>query len=533
MIELPSFPPLTPEGEREADRATRFLELLPQFKGRRWAGRPLRLMPWQDVYLREFFGRRDPATGLRLYRQMFVIIPKKNGKSTIAAGLTLKLTCADGEPGAEVYGAAYDKDQAKIIFEIAAAMVEQQPTLSKRLKVNRHESRIAHPGSRSKYEAIANDVRGSHGFDVHGLVYDEYHTAKTNELYVTLDNGTAARDQPATFIITTAGKADPEAPCWKLYQMAKAVQAGIIEDPTFLPVIFEADAEDDPHDPATWEKANPGFGITVREDYFERKSERAKNLPSELADFEQLHLNLWPAALEKWLDMRAWMECAQRDRIPERDLRGRPCIIGVDLASVLDMAAVAAIFPFEDGTVAVRMRYFVPAPTIPKRKREDHVPYDLWARTGWLTATDSSSIDHDAIEEEIFRLAERYDVLEVAWDPWNAQDLARRVENAGLTVVSVPQTFRELSGPSKELERLLAERLLRPGPNPILSWNANNAVADRDNHGNVKPSKKRSSEKIDGLSAFVTGYNRVIKYEERRSILERRVQAGENPLREL
>ncbi len=508
-IELPSFAPLSPEGVRAADLTCEFLEILPQSKGRRWYGEPLQLLDWQRVYLRELFGRRDPATGLRRYRKAFIFIPKKQGKSTVAAGLTLKLTIADQEPGAECYGAAYDKDQAKIVFDVAQAMVEQHPELARRCKVVKHESRIEFPETRSWYRAMAHDTQGSHGFNIHGLVIDEFHTWKDGELYRSLDHGTASRDQPLTIIITTAGVFDPESPCWKLYDYACKVRDGILDDPTFLPVIFEAPADADWKDPAVWAMANPGLGVTVPLAYLEMKAREAENMPSELLAFRQLHLNQWPEQLEGWLPMERWKACGTLP-MNEDDLRGRKAWLGLDLASTRDLTAISVIIPLDDGTIATPMRFFCPDETIIERSKNDGVQYTRWANEGWIKKTQGNATDYAAVRKEIHELASKFEIQEIAPDPWNAQDLNAQLMADGFKVVSIPQTMGHVSYPAKELEKRVARKQLRHGNNPVLTWCASNATIRQDSNENIKPDKKRSKERIDGITAVVNGFARAL-----------------------
>ncbi len=515
MIELPSFPPLTPEGARDADDAIDFLQELRQSKGR-WYGERLDLMPWQTVNLRELFGRRDPATGLRQYRTAFIFTPKKAGKSTLAAGLVLKLTFADQEPGAECYGAAFDKDQANIVYEIACAMVEQHDGLLELAKIKRHKSIIDVPSSRSSYAALAHDSKGSHGFNISGLVIDEFHTWKDADLYQTLQKGTASRDQPLTIIITTAGVFDPESPCWKMYDYAVKVRDGIIEDPTFLPVIFETPKDEHGEellewdDPEAWAIAQPGLGTIVPLAFYEEQARKAANMPSEVLSFRQLLLNQWPEQLKTWLHMGKWKECGEL-AFREEDFHGMRAWLGLDLASTSDLTAAMLVIPLEDDTIAVVLRAFCPADTIKRRSSQDNVGYDRWANEGWITKTPGIATDYGFVREEIRRLATKFDVQEVNVDPWNALQLSTELASDGFRVVKIPQTVAHISSPSKELERRVARVQLRHGNNPVLTWCASNATVRSDASGNIKPDKSRSKEKIDPITALVNGLARALE----------------------
>ena len=515
MIELPSFPPLTPEGARDADDTIDFLQELRQSKGR-WYGEPLELLPYQTINLRELFGRRDSATGFRQYRTAFFFTPKKAGKSTMAAGLVLKLAFADQELGAECYGAAYDKDQAKIVFKIAKAMVEQDERLLDLAKIKASQSLIEIPSTRSLYMALAHDTEGSHGFNISGLVIDEFHTWSDADLYQTLQKGTASRDQPLTIVITTAGVFDPESPCWKMYDYATKVRDGIIDDPTFLPVIFETPKDEHGEellewdDPKAWAIAQPGLGVTVPVAFYEEQARTAKNMPSEVLSFRQLLNNEWPEQLKGWLDMRKWKECGQLDFL-EEDFHGMKAWLGLDLASTKDLTAATLVIPLEDDTVAVVCRVFCPADTIKRRSSEDNVQYDRWANEGWLTKTPGNATDYSFVRAEVARLAERFDIQEINPDPWNALQLSTELATDGFRVVKIPQTVTHISGPAKELERCVAKTQLRHGNNPILTWCASNATVRADASGNIKPDKGRSKEKIDPITALVNGLARALE----------------------
>ncbi len=514
MIELPSFPALTPEGLLQADQATEFLELLPQSKGK-WYGLPLVLLEWEEILVRELFGRRDPATGLRQYRTAFVFIPKKNGKSTLAAGLTLKLTIADGEMGAECYGAAYDKEQAQIVFKIAAAMIEMQPDLARRCRVVRSKSMIEFAETRSEYLALAHDTDGSHGFHIHGLVIDEFHTWRDAELFETLEKGTAARDQTLTIIITTAGVYSPESPCHKEYTYATKVRDGIIEDPTYLPIIFETPKDDEGNELLEWDDpkaaqiCNPGYGVTVPVAYYERLIKKAAHQPSEISSYERLHLNRWTQQLKGWLSMGRWKMCGAL-AFDEEDLKGRKAWLGLDLGSTDDLTAIGVIVPLDDGTYATPMRFFVPKATIKKRSKQHGVDYDRWAKGGYITVTDGEATDWGAVRKAIHKLAERYDIQQIGVDPWNALQLSGELLADGFHVVKVPQTAAFMSYPSKELEKFVAGVRIRHGNNPVLTWNASNATVRTDSNGNIKPDKAKSTEKIDGIVALVNGFGRAL-----------------------
>ncbi|MFW6012377.1 MAG: terminase large subunit [bacterium] len=478
---------------------------LRQTKGE-WAGQPLQFMPWQDTTIRKVHGTLN-ADGFRQYRVVFVFVPRKNGKSTWAAAEAIYLTFADREPGAEVYGAAYDREQASIVFDQAAAMLKLTSRTSSGLpkwKEYKREKRIVVPGTNSKYEAIPAEAAGSHGFNAHGIIFDEFHTQRDRELYDVLATSTGSRRQPLIFIITTAGF-DRESPCFRLYDYACKVRDGVIEDPTFLSVIFEAEKDDDWTSPETWEKANPGLGITVKREYIESECRKAQVEPAYENTFKRLHLNLWTTSETKAISAEAWKACAEEVR--EGDLEGLECVAGLDLASKIDVAAFDLLFRTRQGPLVVP-RLFVPEDTIDERTRKAGVPYRTWADQGHLIATPGSRISYEWIEDQIRKDARRFELQLVGFDPWGSTQIVQRLGPDGEDVtqfVELRQGYKTLSDPTKELLAQVRSQELRHDGNPVLTWMADNLVLMEDPAGNMKPARNKSREKIDGMVALIMG----------------------------
>lgn len=494
-----------------ADHAVEFFEKhLKHTKGE-WAGRPFKLRPWQSEQLiRPLFGWKR-ADGSRRYRMVYCEIPKKNGKSETAAGVGLYCTFADGEPGAEVFSAAGDREQARIVFDTAKTMVENSPALKRRADVYRGS--IVYPKLGCSYKVLSSDAFTKHGFNVHCAVFDEFHVQPNRELYDTLRNGTAARRQPITFIITTAGHGR-ESICWELHDYSMKVKKGIIDDPELLVVIFRAEPEDDWTSEATWKKANPNYGITVKPEFFRSECEKAKRLPAYENVFKRLHLNMWTSAETRWLRMEDWD--ASAGQVPDlKELRGRDCYAALDLSSSLDITALGVNFPWEDDAYKLYSKFWIPAENMRERILHDHVPYDAWAKEGYVEPTEGNVIDYRFIIAELKRLRDEVGlkILEIAYDPWGATKIVQDLEELGFKMVPFRQGFGSMSGPSKDFERLVLGKKLHHGGNPVLRWMMDNCVVKVDPAGNIKPDKSKSHKRIDGVVAHIMALDRAMRRE--------------------
>lgn len=502
-----------------ASRVVFFFESFLRHSKGRFAGQPFTLLDWQKYeLLMPLFGWKRPD-GTRRFRTAYIQIPKKNGKSALCSGISLYLLVGDGEAGAEVYSAAADRDQAAIVFNESMAMVRQSKPLAGCLRVIASRKTIHFAKTNSVYRCLSADVPTKEGLNIHGLIFDELHAQKTRALWDTLRYGGAARDQPLLISITTAGF-DRQSICYEQYEYARKVLRGDVEDLSFFPLIYEADTERDKlDDPAVWRRANPSMGATIREETFADEYREAVEKPSSYSSFLRYRLNVWTQSETQWIDIARWDACARRrgwKRLP-----GRPCYCGLDLASVSDIAAFAAVFDV-DGVLHVLTRFWAPKENMHRRTRKDHVPYESWARSKLLTATEGDVIDYNRIESDIKAFAELYEVREIAYDRWNAQQIVTNLQDHGLTMVPMGQGFASMSGPMKELEaRILSRRVAHDG-NKVLRWMVGNVQAERDAADNVKPSKAKSREKIDGVVALVMAAARQIAAENIRSAYDDR-----------
>jgi len=481
--------------ESAGDRAVRLIDQLTHVKGPD-AKQPFNLRPWQRSIVKKLFTTRKD--GLRRYRTMLLMLPRKNGKSEICAALAIYFLLFDGEIGAEVYSAAADKDQAALVFNVAAEMIRNDPELLAQCDILDSQKRIVHRKSGSFYRAISAEAYSKHGFNASAVIYDELHAAPNRELWDVLSTSQGARKQPIMIAITTAGY-DRHSILWELYDHACKVRDGQVEDPTFLPIIFEAPKDADWTDEKVWARANPALGDFRSLEEMRVAAARAKAIPAQENTFRRLYLNQWTEQAERWLSIESWDGCRQQ----AQDLRNRPCYIGMDLSTTKDITALVAVFP-GDGGFDVQCAFFVPAENVAERERKDRVPYGQWIRDGYLIDTPGNVVDYEAVREKLKEWSALYDVQTIGFDPWNATQLVTQLtEQDGFKCVQMRQGFASLSAPTKALEACILAKELRHDGHPILRWCIGNAAVEQDPAGNIKLSKKVSTERIDGAMALV------------------------------
>ena len=493
----------------KADRAVKFIENLCHTKGK-WAGKRFWLLPWQEQLIRDIFGIVKPD-GYRQFRTAFVEICKKVGKSELAAAVALYLLYADNEPSAEVYGAAADRQQASIVFDVARQMVEMSPALLKRSKLMTATKRIVNYGNSGYYQVLSAEVGGKHGFSVSGLVFDEIHTQPNRQLYDVLTKGSSdARQNPLHFIITTAGT-DRHSIAYELHTKAVDILEGRRVDPTFYPVVYGLKDDEDWEDEANWYKVNPSLGYTVDIERLRDAYREAKQNPADEVTFKWLRLNMWVSSTVAWIPDAIFMK--GNEEIDLAALEGRDCYGGLDLSSTGDITALVLMFPprDEDEKYILLPFFWIPEETIPQRVKAASVPYDIWERQGYLLSTEGNVIHYDFIEKFINDLAEKYHIVEIAVDRWNATQMIQNLEGDGFTMVPFGQGFASMSGPTKDFYRLLMEGQIIHGGHPVLRWMAGNVVVDTDPAGNIKVTKAKSKEKIDGIVAAIMALDRCIR----------------------
>lgn len=492
-----------------ADYAVMFIEHLCHTKGT-WAGKPFELIDWQEQIIRDLFGVIK-KNGYRQFSTAYIEIPKKQGKSELAAAVALLLTCGDGEERAEVYGCAADRNQAKIVFDVAVDMVRFCPALSKRVKILASQKRLEYLPTHSFYQVLSADVANKHGFNIHGLIFDELHTQPNRKLFDVMTKGSGdARMQPLFFLITTAGN-DTHSICYEQHEKALDIMRGRKIDSTFYPVIYGADESEDWTDRAVWKKANPSLGITVGIDKVKAACDSAKQNPGEENAFRQLRLNQWVKQSVRWMPMDRWDACSFA--VSEDNLEGRICYGGLDLSSTTDITAFVLVFPPQDeeDKYSILPYFWVPEDTLDLRVKRDHVPYDLWERQGLLMTTEGNVVHYGFIEKFIEELGTRFNIREIAFDRWGAVQMVQNLEGMGFTVVPFGQGFKDMSPPIKEFMKLTLEGRIAHGGHPVLRWNMDNIFIRTDPAGNIKADKEKSTEKIDGAIATIMALDRAIR----------------------
>ena len=515
--------------EAKADRAVTFIENLKHTKGK-WDGKPFWLLPWQEQIIRDIFGVVD-ENGHRQFRTAYIEIGKKNGKSELAAAVALYLLYADGEPAAEVYGAAADRQQASIVFDVARRMVEKAPALYKRSKVAAATKRIVNYSNAGFYQVLSAEVGTKHGLNVSGLVLDEVHAQPNRKLYDVLTKGSGdAREQPLYFLITTAGT-DKESICYELHTKALDIMAGRKIDHTFYPVVYGLADDEDWTDEKNWYKANPSLGQTIQIDRVREMFQEAVDNPAEENVFKQLRLNMWVSSLTRFIpeqiyDLFIPEQIYDLGNVPidMESLKGRDCYGGLDLSSTGDITAFVLMFPPRDETEKYVMLpfFWIPEDTIPIRVRRASVPYDVWYKQGYINATEGNVIHYGFIEQFIEDLGTQYHILEIAFDRWGAVQMTQDLEGMGFTVVPFGQGYKDMSPPTKEFYKLLMEGRIIHGGNPVMRWMSGNVVVDTDPAGNIKCTKAKSPEKIDGIVAAIMALDRCIRHENTSSVYDER-----------
>jgi len=456
-------------------------------------GKPFSLQRWQQQYVRALFAERD---GKRVVRTSLLALPRKNGKSSLCAGIALRLLLED-EPGVEVYSCAASRDQARLVFDMARVAVEQSPHLSKLLKVYRNA--IVCEKTHGTYKALSAEAGIQHGLSAHGVIFDELHVSN-REMWEVMLSSQGARRQPLTVALTTAGY-DRKSVCWEVWKYAEQVAVGAVKDETFLPMIWAADPKDDWKSEAVWSKANPNLGVSVNLDFLRSECARAVEMPAYESAFRQLYLNQWVEVETRWIRMDHW---AQGNKPCPVDLTGRECWAGLDLATTFDTTALVMLFPLDDGTYWAEPHFWIPEENAHQRERRDKVPYLTWQRQGHLQMTQGNVTDFDQVRADINALAKKYQIRNIAIDRWNATQLSTQLQGDGLSVVGFGQGYGSMSSPSKQFEALVVGGKLLHGGHPVLTWQAGNVAIQSDSAaGNIKPSKARSTERIDGIVSLV------------------------------
>lgn len=489
-----------------------FAELLVHTKGD-FARQPFLLAGWERRRVIEpLFGQvvwdAERRRYVRRYRTLYLFVARKNGKSELLAGICLYLLVGEGEEGAEVYGLALDRDQAGHVYRAAARMVELSPTLRQRIEVLRSVARLVDQRTASFMAVAAGDAAGVLGSEPQGAYIDELLTQPSRELYDALRTGFGTRAQPLLMLATTA-ESDPGGFAAEERSWSERVLEDPTLDPTRLVVMYQAPADTDWTKPATWKMANPALGDYLDERILADECAKAQRQPTEERAFRQFRLNQPVARVGRAVDLVSWDAAA--GLVVEEDLAGRRCHGGLDLATTTDLAALCWDFPDDDGGHRALWRLFCPSAAVPDMDRRTAGRATVWAREGFLEVTEGNVIDYRAIRRRIGLDAERFDVIDVAFDRWGATQLVTELSEDGLAMVAMGQGFASMSAPTKELLRLVAAGEYHHGGNPAVRWQASNVVTRTDPAGNLKVDKARSPEKVDGIVAAVMALDRSMR----------------------
>lgn len=489
-----------------------FSKYLRHYQGRS-AGKPFDLAEWQLGPIRRAYGWKRPD-GFRRYRKQYWKVPRKNGKTAIAAGQAALLTFGDGEGGAQVYSAANGKEQAKLAYKDCAQMVRSAPELLELCDVMTNA--IVIPRTMSVYSALSSESSNKDGLNVHGLLIDELHEWEDRELWEKLTTAQGARMQPMTVITTTAGW-DPNSLWAEEDDYAHRVADGSAIADDYLPVIYEAGPKDDWHSLEVWKLANPGYGISLDPAFIEAQHREAVEKPAFENAFKRYHLNIRTEQAVRWMPMDKWDKC--KGSIDLESLKGQKCWIGLDLSKRYDITAKVKVFKVDQKLVVVPT-FFIPEEGLAERAKRDKVPFERWVKDGLIVATPGDVVDYEFIQASVLEDARDFEVVDVAYDPYSATQLAIQLTDHGVNAIEFPQNIGHMSEPTKALLIAVLQRRLVHGGNPVLRWMAANAKAIVDANDNVKLVKNKSIGRIDGVVASIMGIARATLAEDQTSMYE-------------
>ena len=489
-----------------ANRACKFIELLQHIKGK-WANSRIILEPWQIFIVCSIFGWVHKEKLIRRFKTAYICVPRKNAKSTLAAGIALYMAFVDGEEGAEVYSAATTREQAKIVWEVAKKMAEKAKGLKIRFGVETFAHTIFSKTTSSFFKSLSRDSGGNlDGLNVHCAIIDELHAHKTRDIYDVLETATGARSQPLLFLITTAGF-NRAGICFEIQTYVDRILSGANTDEQFFGIIYTIDDGDDWQSVESWQKANPNWGVSVSEEDVERKAVKAMQIASAQNNFLTKHLNVWVDADTAWMSMDSWRKCAS-EQIKFNTISGCDIYIAFDLSSRLDFTSLAVVFKMPGGKTGLVTRHYIPEDTA---NESEIAQLQTWIADGWAVATQGNKTDYAAIEADILELCARNRVIDVGFDTWQSNYLSTRLQEAGMPMTGVPMTVKYLSEPMKEIEAMVQTGGILHEGNPVLDWMVSCVVCHQDARGNLYPRKEKTPQsKIDGAVAMIMAVGRMI-----------------------
>ena len=481
-----------------AERAINFCHKLKHVKGSQWAGKHIQLEPWQQFIIWNLFGFLMADTGYRRFREAYVSVAKKNGKTTLAAPLSLYMGIADKEMGAEVYYVAAVRYQARICFDMAKLMV-QRSDLAQMCVTTRDA--ISYERMGATFQPLSTEGQNTDGKSSHFVVLDEYHAHPTDEAYDLMQNSLVARAQGMLFVITTAGRRLAY-PCHAYEQTMRKVLDGAIEADRNFAIIYTLDDVSEVHDSANWVKANPCLGTTLEESILREQYKQMINDPRKESNILTKHFNMWVDAPEVWIPDATWSGI--KSVVPADSLEGCSCIGALDLAAVNDYCAFSLMFQ-ERGRYQFLWRFYIPEDKYTQRyeSHRENASIEAWVRNGYVMVTPGNAVDYDYIIADIANLSEKYDIKVIAYDPWNSSSIVPRLVEMGAHMEPFTQTIGNFALPTKEFERIVALGIVDHYDNPVARWMLSNVVVKEDVNGNKRPDKSKSADKIDGIVAAI------------------------------
>lgn len=496
----------------DEEKASRIIDFAKRYikhvKGK-FGGQEFEFSPWQEKILRTFFGWIRISDDCRRFRTLYIEVPRKNGKSFIASIIALYMLFADHEHGAEVYSAATDEKQARIVFRSAVAMLNKAPALKKRCEITKKMVEKK-PFDDSFYTPLSAEAYTKDGLNASAIIFDELHAQPNRELYDVLRTSQGAREQPIEVYITTAGK-NLNSIGYEQHLYAEKVRDGWIQDDTFLPIIYAIKEGEDWKSEKVIKRCNPGYGISIKPEFLQGELQRAINQPSYAPTFQRLYLNKWTGSGESWLSPDLWTALAKD--YDWREMLGLPCWLALDLSKRNDLSAMTLFFPTEDLQGGKSLtKFWMPADRLEDKEKDDRAPYQSWVNQGLITLTDGDVIDLDFIVDEVKEIYEDFDVKEGCIDPWSSTAVTTRLQKEGIELIEFRQGWKSMSPAMKDLEAMFRAKRYAHNNNPVMNWMMSNLKVKSDIKENIQPDKKSSTSRIDGPVSLIMAGGRAFAY---------------------